>query len=210
MSYCKIFGRWAFVFALLFPAGLLLGCRTSQSDQNAYADTTKAAAGDGASGSEIIHVGELLVITFSDLPTEQQIPDFTERVNDEGTIKLILNQKFTAAGKTRSELEKEIRERYVPRYYVRMTVTIKPQERTFYVEGEVRNPGPKPYTPPMTVLKAIASAGYFTDYARQTKVTITRLNGKKVTVNCEKARRNSELDLPVYPGDTIHVPRRII
>jgi len=80
----------------------------------------------------------------------------------------------------------------------------------FYVDGEVKSPGPKLYMgQPVTVLKAIASAGDFTDFAKRTKVTLTRLNGKKQTINCDKARKDPRLDAPVYPGDTIHVPRRI-
>jgi polysaccharide export outer membrane protein len=154
----------------------------------------------------MIHVGDSLVIVFSDLP--QTVPNFEVRVDEGGSITLMLNEKFVAAGKTRGQLEKEIRERYVPRFFVRMTVTIKPQERMFYVDGEVRSPGPKLYMQPMTVLKSIASAGDFTDFAKRTKVTLTRLNGKKQTINCDKARRDPRLDVPVYPGDTIHVPRR--
>ena len=215
MSYSKLLGRWFIVFTLLFSTGFLLGCKTAPPSNASFepASSTNAVGGTDGSGlsdggsTEIIHVGDSLVVTFSDLPTT--IPAFEVRVNDEGTITLILNQKFTAAGKTRAQLENEIRERYVPRFYVRMTVTIKPQERMFYVDGEVHQPGPKMYIQPMTVLKAIASAGDFTDYAQKRRVVLTRLNGKKQTINCNKLREHPQLDLPVYPGDTIHVPRRI-
>jgi len=157
--------------------------------------------------TETIHVGDFLIIVFSDLPTA--VPNFEVRVNEEGTITLIENQKFVAAGKTRGELEKEIRERYVPKYYVRMTATIKPQERLYYVRGEVRQPGPKAYMGPITVLNAIASASDFTDFANKKRVTVTHLNGKKQVINCVKAIKSPQLDLRVYPGDTIHVPRTI-
>ena len=136
------------------------------------------------------------------------MPAFEERVKEDGTITLIENQNFTAAGKTRGQLEKDIRNAYVPKYYVKMTVTVKPQERLFYVGGEVRQPGRVAYGGPLTVLKAIQSAGDFTDFANKKRVHLTRMTGKKETINCIKARERPELDLPVYPGDTIHVPRR--
>ena len=211
MSSCKSFRFWSVVFGLLFTILCFSGCATGSSGSNYASLETSAAGGSGAvlppSLSEIIHIGDSLVITFSDAPVPEK--NFEVRVNEEGTITLILNEKFVAAGKTRGQLEKEIRERYVPANYVRMTVTIKPQERVYYVDGEVKQPGPKFYTGPVTILKAIASAGGFTDFGKKTKVSLTRLNGKKQTVNCEKAQRDSRLDVPVYPGDTIYVRRRI-
>ena len=76
-------------------------------------------------------------------------------------------------------------------------------------DGEVKVPGRHAYSGRMTVTKAIASAGYFTDFARKTKVRLIRVNGKKETIDCVKAEREPSLDLLVYPGDSIHVPRRL-
>ena len=59
------------------------------------------------------------------------------------------------------------------------------------------------------MLKAIASAGGFTDFANKKKVKLTRVDGRTQTVNCVKALDNPSLDLEVYPGDKIHVPRRL-
>ena len=69
-------------------------------------------------------------------------------------------------------------------------------------------PGRQPYLGPTTVLRAIASCGDFTDFAKKQKVRLTHANGKSVIVNCIKAQDHPELDPPVYPGDRIHVPRR--
>jgi protein involved in polysaccharide export with SLBB domain len=160
-----------------------------------------------ADSSDILHVGDLVVVVFSDLPTPA-LP-FEERVKDDGTITLLLNQTFQAAGKTRGDLEKEIRTRYVPRYYLNLTVTVKPQERYFYVEGEVRLPSRQPHPGDITVLKAIASAGGFTDFANKRKVRLMRGNGQTIIVNCVAVLENPQLDLPVYPNDKIHVPRRL-
>jgi protein involved in polysaccharide export with SLBB domain len=53
-------------------------------------------------------------------------------------------------------------------------------------------------------------AGGVTDFAKRTKVQLTRVNGQRITVNYDKALRKPELDPPVYPGDRIYVARRVI
>jgi polysaccharide export outer membrane protein len=157
--------------------------------------------------SDTLQVGDSVTVIFSDLSTPLQ--PFEERVKTDGSITLLQNQKFQAAGKNRGDLEVEIRNRYVPDYYKNLTVTIKPLERFFYVSGEVNTRSRQPYLSDITVTKAIASAGGFTDYANKKKVRLTRANGKTVTINCVKALENAALDLPVYPGDSITVPRSL-
>ena len=132
-------------------------------------------------------------------------------IKPDGTITLTLNQTFKAAGVTRAQLEKDIRERYVPRYYKQMTVGIKltRDTRFYYVGGEVRAPGRQLYLGRITILKAIQSAGDFNDFAQKKKVELTRSGASKlVIVNCAKAMHDSSLDVEIYPGDKIHVPRR--
>lgn len=159
--------------------------------------------------TEVLRVGDSLTITFTDLPIT--IPAFELKIKEDGTITLLQNQTFVAAGKTAGELEKEIRARYVPDYYKLMTVSVRQQESTrwYYVYGEVKMPDRKIYNSRITVLKVIASAGGFTDFANKKKVKLTRVDGRTVVVNCVNALENPRLDPEVYPGDTIHVPRRL-
>ena len=166
------------------------------------------ATNDG-SESEMLHVGDTLTVTMADTPVV--IPPAEEKIKPDGTITLTLNQVFKADGKTRGELEKDIRARYVPDYFRQMTVTVKQQESTrwYYVDGEVRSPSRQIYNIRITVSKAIATAGGFTDFANKKKVRLTRLDGRTQTVNCLKALENPALDPEVYPGDKIHVPRRL-
>jgi len=63
-----------------------------------------------------------------------------------------------------TQLQDEIVAIYVPKYFQRMTVSIKTDDRFFSVLGEVRNPSRQQYVGQMTVLKAIASAGGFTEF----------------------------------------------
>jgi polysaccharide export outer membrane protein len=167
-----------------------------------------AATSGGGPEVEVLGVGGSLTITLMDTPTP--IPTFEGKIKEDGTITLTLNQTFKADGKTPGDLEKDIRERYVPKYFKYMTVSVKQEASTlwYYVDGEVKSPSRQIYSTRITVLKAIASASGFTDFANKKKVRLTRADGRTQIVNCVKARDNPSVDLEVYPGDKIYVPRR--
>ena len=203
----------ALVCGLVLGGLCLTGCRSHPPKQQfakAPPGHTTTSAVSAAPEREVLRVGDSLTITFTDTPIP--LLPFEEKIKEDGTITLIQNQVFKADGKTGGDLEKDIRARYVPDYFKYMTVTVKQQDNTrwFYINGEVRAPARQIYTSRITVLKAIASAGGFTDFANKKKVKLTRLDGRTMTVNCVKALDNPALDLEVYPGDTIHVPRRIL
>jgi polysaccharide biosynthesis/export protein VpsN len=168
-----------------------------------------AVTNSGSLQPEVLRAGDSLTVTFTDTPI--LMPPFEEKIREDGTITLALNQTFKADGKTRGELEKEIRARYVPDYYKQLTVTVKQQESTrwYYVGGEVKAPSRQIYNSRTTVLKAIASVGGFTDFANKKKVKLTRVDGRTQIVNCPKALDNPALDPEVYSGDTLYVPRRL-
>lgn len=180
---------------------LMAGCGTlPQSD-----DGVKPGPDSGTNISDKFQIGDPVTVTFFDTPTAIQPMD--ERIKSDGTITLLYNKSFVAADKSRSELEKEIRDAYVPAYFQFLTVSVKNQQRFYYVGGEVRQPARTVYAGPITVLQAIQSCGGFTDFAKKSAVQLTRADGKTLTVNCNKALKNSKLDLPVFPGDTITIPR---
>jgi polysaccharide export outer membrane protein len=158
---------------------------------------------------ERFRVGSSLTISLLDTPTP--IPPFEGKIKEDGTITLTQNQTFKADGKTPGELEKEIRECYVPKYFKRMTVVVRQEATTlwYYVDGEVKQPNRYIHNSRITLLKAITSAGGFTDFANKKKVKLTRVDGRSQTVNCVKARQDPKLDLEVYAGDKIYVPRSI-
>jgi polysaccharide export outer membrane protein len=209
--------RWAVVCGLVCGGLCLTGCRTHPSGQKTSespAGAVTATAGVVATNSsglepEVLRIGDSLTVTFVDTPTT--FPPFLEKIKDDGTITLALNETFTADGKTRGDLEREIRARYVPDYFKQLTVTVTPDVSTrwYYVDGEVKMPSRQIYNSRTTVLKAITSAGGFTDFAKKKKVKLTHVDGRTQTVNCVKALDNPSLDLEVYPGDKIHVPRKL-
>ncbi len=165
-------------------------------------------AGSVGTSTQILKAEDLLTITFADLPI--QVMPFEGRIKEDGTVTLILNQTFMAAGKTAGTLEKEIRERYVPKYFKYMTVTVKVAEgsRFYYVGGEVKSPGSKPYVARINILEAIQSAGDFSEYARRSGVVLYRA-GKKIPVDCKKAKTKPELNIEVLPNDRIEVPKSL-
>jgi len=61
----------------------------------------------------------------------------------------------------------------------------------------------------MTIVKAIAVAGGFTDFAKKTKVRLTRGSHTEI-INVEKAISDPRYDVPIFPGDKIFVPRRFL
>ena len=109
-----------------------------------------------------------------------------------------------------SELQDDIRTAYVPKYYHHLTVSVKTDERVYFVGGEVRIPNRQFYQEGITVLRALDTAGGFTDFANRKNIELRRENGEIIKIDWKKAMRNPKLDPVVYPNDQIIVHKRII
>jgi polysaccharide export outer membrane protein len=193
----------------------LAGCRAVDP----YAPIPDASGGASGGGTNItsasvipmdttnytLRVGDQLTVSFFDITPV--ITPVTDEIKEDGSITLIYNEKFQAVGKTIGQLQTEVHDRYVPAYVKYMTVNIAPANRSYSVSGEVRAQNRYPYSGHMTVLEAITAAGGFTDYANQRKVKITRADHRQFTVNCIKARTDPDLNVEIFPGDTIYVPQ---
>lgn len=176
------------------------------TSQPVAASVMDELSSDARSEADVLRVGDPITITFTGVSDPP--PKFDERIKADGMISLpLVKQPLKAAGKTRGQLEEEIYRLYVPNLYVRLTVKVNSEGRYFHVRGEVRSPGRFQYLGEMTILKAVASAGDFTDFANKRGVTITRA-GRKISVDCEKAQKNPQHDVAILPDDLIIVPRR--
>jgi len=205
-----IMGRWGVNCGLLLIFLISAGCGTlgrEDASPGAAGGTNNPAAfvSDPTAATDKLRIGDGLRVDFSGLSV--LIPSHEEQIKDDGTITLPLIGMVQAAGKTAAELQREIWSLYVPKYYVKLTVVVRTAERFYYVGGEVKMPNRQAYVGGVTVLKAIQSAGDFTDFANKKRVRLMRVNGKIEIIDCNKARKNPKLDLPIYPGDTIHVDR---
>ncbi len=196
---------WAGVLRSLLPvaAGILAGCA---SDSGSSGGAGSKGAAPLVTYSDVLSKGDAVTITFSGNPTPPEEQE--ERIKEDGTINLQFVGPVVAVGKTPGELQKEIQALYVPRFFVRLTVTVRTENRVFFVDGEVRSPGRLVYTGQISVLRAIASAGGFTDFAARGRVELVRGTGEIIKVDARKARNNPKLDPLVVPGDSIIVPRR--
>lgn len=194
----KLWNWWKNGLAICLAALFFAGC---QSTQYAF-DPSDAAERE----AEQLRVGDTVRVIYSNLSTP--IPPHEEQIKQDGTITVPQIGRVQAAGKASGELQSELQNAY-SKYYREITLTVQTPDRSYYVGGEVKAPQRLAYVSATTVIKAIQSAGDFTDFAKRTKVQLTRANGKRYTVNCEKALRDPRLDLPVYPGDSINVPKRI-
>jgi polysaccharide export outer membrane protein len=198
-----------FQVCLLILSGLIAlglgGCSTTEKgDPMAPPDLAT-----NLGGVPRLNIGDSVIVTISDIPEPPQTPE--ERpIQSDGTISMPYLGRVQAAGKTPGELEQYIHDLYVPTNYTHITITVKASsDRVYFVQGEVKLPGRVLYVGPVTVTKAITSAGDFTDYANRRNVILTRSNGQRFKLNCMRIMNGDEPDPPVFPGDRIEVKRRL-
>jgi polysaccharide export outer membrane protein len=220
-SLSKIIAQ-CFVTVFLTPLVVVLtGCGTTQDtgEIGPSTDNPPAASGTPVSvptesgqtnpdGPDTLHAGDRIIVSFSGLPNP--IEKHEEQIREDGYINPpYLGHSVMAAKKSIGALQSDLQKLYVPAFFKSATITVRRQESYYFVGGEVKTPGQKPYLSEMTVLKAIQAAGDFTDFAKKTKIYVIRANGhKEKPVDCRKAIMNPKLDLPIFPGDQIIVPRR--
>ena len=122
------------------------------------------------------------------------------RINDTGRLNYPFLGELVVQGLTVTELEQRITRGLKGSYLRDPAVTVSIAEyRPFFLYGEVQKPGGIPYQPSLTVERAIALAGGFTERASRTKIEVVRASDPK-----HKAVR-VELSDPVFPGDVITV-----
>jgi polysaccharide export outer membrane protein len=133
-------------------------------------------------------------------------------VRPDGMISLPLLADVQAAGLTPMQLSVSLRERlrkYVADPRVTVVVTQMNSQR-IYVMGEVLHTGVMPLSPNMTVLQALASAG-FTQFANTKAIYVLRTENdkqEKIPVNYKSLIKGDSPEHNIFlkPGDTVVVP----
>lgn len=157
-------------------------------------------------------IGEADVLDI-DVWKEKEISR-TIPVRPDGKISLPLIGEIQASGLTPLQLQDNITQdlkSYIDNPEVTVIVD-NPISHQFNIVGQVARPGAYPLTESMTVLDAIAEAGGFKDFAKQTKIYVLRPSpgGIRVRIpfNYKKVIRGANLqeNVPLKPGDTIVVP----
>ena len=121
-------------------------------------------------------------------------------LNDTGKLNYPFLGELNVAGLTVTELEQLITSGLKGPYLVNPEVSVSISEyRSFFVHGEVRKPGAFAFQPGLTLEKAVALAGGFTDRAARKKITVIRGGDPGA------APERIVLSARVFPGDIITV-----
>ena len=184
MMVVKRFKAWSVLAAwltLLFTAFQWAGASAAAPELSTY----KLGVGD---------VISVQVIGEDDLKREKV------RLSDAGTLSFPYLGEIRVRGMTVGELEDFITKGLTGRYLLNPQVTVTIQEyRNFFVNGMVDKPGGYPFTPGLTVRKAISIAGGFKERASKEKINVIREEDVK------GMPQRIGLDSPVKPGDIITV-----
>jgi polysaccharide export outer membrane protein len=195
--------------ALLMAPGIL----AQSSDQpKAAADTPdrprETAQETGVAPDYVIGADDTLHISVWKEPDlSEQLP-----VRPDGKISMPLLNDITAAGLTPLQLRDQITEK-LKKYIAdpRVTVVVLAMNsRRIFVTGEVLHSGPITLLPHMTVLQALAQAG-FTQFANPKAIYLLRTeNGKqqKLPFNYKDVVKGNhpEENIELKAGDTLVVP----
>ena len=122
------------------------------------------------------------------------------RLSDAGTMSFPVLGEIRVRGMTASALEDYITKGLKGRYLLNPQVTVTIDEyRNFFVNGMVEKPGGYPFSPGLTVRKAITLAGGFKERASRDKINIIRDDDPK------QIPRKVDLNAVVLPGDILTI-----
>tara|TARA_Y100001934_G_scaffold266967_1_gene347064 strand:+ start:192 stop:743 length:552 start_codon:yes stop_codon:yes gene_type:complete len=124
----------------------------------------------------------------------------TTRLPDVGTINYPFLGEVKLVGLTLNQVESTIYNGLLGDYLINPSVSVNITEyRPFFIDGAVKKPGGYPYQPGLSVNKAAAIAGGYTERADKKEIQIVRtINGQSRTITV------SISDM-IQPGDVITV-----
>ncbi len=118
-------------------------------------------------------------------------------INSSGTFDFPYLGQLTAKGKTLQQLKAKIQSGLKGDYLITPKVMVNILSfRQIYINGEVKKPGGYEYQPGLTIEKAIALAGGFTDRASRSAINITKAAKDSKEIK-------GKLSTKVSPGDII-------
>jgi len=192
----------------LFAAGMLAQSNNAAADTSGVAKPADTPPSSGSSSDYVIGADDMLNISV------WKEPELTESlpVRPDGKISMPLLNDIPAAGLTPLQLRDSISEKlkkYIADPRVTVVVTAMNSRRIF-VTGEVVHSGPLPLLPHMTMLQALAQAG-FTQFANLKNIYLLRNeNGRQVKLpfNYKEVVKGNhpEQNILLKPGDTLVVP----
>lgn len=153
----------------------------------------------------VLEPGDKVAIYLRGIPKPEELQDI---VDDQGNISLSLLGLVSVAGKTTSEVEREIEKAYVAGgYYTQINVIVVSQEANYFVRGEVKREGQYDLQGDMTLLQAIAAAGGYTRFANARAINIIR-EDEIIEADAVRIEDRKADDPRIKPDDIIVVPKR--
>jgi len=119
-------------------------------------------------------------------------------LSDAGTISYPFLGEIKVLGMTTGAISKLITAKLADGYLVNPSINVQViGYREFYINGEVENPGAYPYQPGLTLQKAVALAGGYSERASSSKQYVMHdASNKRI-----KARSSTK----ILPGDVITI-----
>ena len=142
------------------------------------------------------------------------IPELSDRiiqVDASGRASFPLAGSFQASGMTPQQLEDELERRLSGRYVRDPQVTVNLDETVSQVvtlDGQVTRPGLYPVIGRMTLMRAVATAGGASEFARLNDVVVFRTVGAQryaALYNLALIRRGAYADPEIFAGDIVVV-----
>jgi polysaccharide export outer membrane protein len=157
-----------------------------------------------ASHRRLLRRGDKISISIRDISTPLDIKDM---LDEDGCVNLPLIGTIKLEGKTSSEAEAFIEKAYITgEYYRKINVILVAQDDEYFIRGEVEKQGKYPLSTDLTLMKAIAESGGYTEYAKQSDIKLYR--GEDIlTFDAKKIEDRKERDPLIRPGDIIVVQR---
>jgi polysaccharide export outer membrane protein len=200
----------------LVLVGVKIGAMAAQSDAKPTDNKPKATPSAEIS-KQIRPAAEPTYVIGADDTLHIDVwkePDLTATlpVRPDGMISLPLLNDVQAAGLTPMQLAESITEKlkkYLADPRVTVVVTQMNSQR-YYVTGEVVHGGAQPLLPNMTILQALANAG-FTQFANTKGIYLLRQEKgrqQRIPINYKQLVKGEAMgqNIIIKPGDTIVVP----
>lgn len=159
-----------------------------------------------------IRAKQMLDIKITGVPvSEKSRLDNVYQVSSSGTINMWVIGTIKASGLTTSQLASTIASRYkAAGIYNSPTFIVTSQldqgdaaVKTYTVGGQVKSPGPRPWSIGMTLFNAVQAAGGHTPFGAINRVKLFR-NGSVYTYDLRNDRHKT---VKVYEKDMIEVPQ---
>jgi len=184
-----------------------LGALAMKSDAADVGSAGAVISDEAGLSSRRLRKGDRIVISKLGIPQPETIK---EVIDEHGNVNLSLVGSVKVDGLTTAEAEAAIEQAYVEGgYYRKINVVVVPEEYPqYFVRGEVKAPGRYPVTAGLTLLRAIAASGGYTDFANSRRISIYR-GSKVLRFDATKIENLKEQDPPIEPEDVIVVERKL-